>query len=69
MEDDKVADRVLAALPPQELAVAAVYRRYGGSVNGEVIRLDLMARGLLEIIEDRTPYTRSGSGNPTRSRP
>ena len=35
---------------------AAVYSRYGGSVDGEVIRLDLMARGLLEIVEERTPY-------------
>ena len=42
---------------PVELAVAAVYRRYGGSVDGEVIRLDLMARGLLEIVEERSPTT------------
>ena len=36
-----------------ERTVAAVYRRYGGSVNGEVIRIDLMARGVLEIQEHR----------------
>ena len=48
MEDDESPPRVLRSLDPQELAVATVYRRYGGSVNGEVIRLDLMARGLLQ---------------------
>ena len=31
--------------PDKDAAVAA-YRRYGGTVDGEVIRLDLMARGL-----------------------
>ena len=69
LEDDKVADRILRALPPQELAVAAVYRRYGGSVDGQVIRLELMARGLLEIIEDRTPYhtARKWKSNPIRA--
>ena len=69
LEDDNVADRILRALPPQELAVAAVYRRYGGSVDGQVIRLDLMARGLLEIIEDRTPYhtARKWKSNPIRA--
>ena len=53
MEDSAVAARVLRSLDPQELAVATVYRRYGGSVNGEVIRLDLIARGLLQVIENR----------------
>jgi hypothetical protein len=69
MEDDASAERILRSLPPQELAVAAVYRRYGGSVDGEVIRLDLMARGLLEIIEDRTPYhtARKWKSNPIRA--
>ena len=49
--------------------MAAVYRRYGGSVDGEVIRLDLMARGLLEIIEERTPYhtARKWKSNPIRA--
>jgi hypothetical protein len=69
LEDDNVAERILRALPPQELAVAAVYRRYGGSVDGEVIRLDLMARGLLEIIEVPTPYhiARTWKSNPIRA--
>jgi hypothetical protein len=53
MEDAAVAARVLRSLNREELAVATVYRRYAGSVNGEVIRLDLMARGLLQIIEYR----------------
>ena len=37
--------------------MAAVYRRYGGTVDGEVIRLELMARGLLEIVENRISDT------------
>ena len=49
--------------------MAAVYRRYGGSVNGEVIRLDLMSRGLLEIVEERTPgrTARKWKSNPIRA--
>ena len=69
MEDDAAAERVLRSLPPPELAVAAVYRRYGGSVDGEVIRLDLMARGLLEIIEDRTPDNTIRKWKSDRSEP
>jgi len=53
LEDDTAAGRVLRSLSPEERAVAAVYRRYGGSVDGEVIRLELMARGLLEIVENK----------------
>ena len=53
MEDAGVAASVVQSLDRQELAVATVYRRYGGAVNGEVIRLDLMARGLLQIISNR----------------
>jgi hypothetical protein len=69
LEDDNVAERILRTLPPQELAVAAVYRRYGGSVDGEVIRLELMARGLLEIVEVPTPYHigRAWKSNPVRA--
>jgi hypothetical protein len=70
MEDSAAAARVLQALAPQELAVAAVYRRYGGTVDGEVIRLDLMARGLLQIKENRISdfYTkREWKHNPIRS--
>jgi hypothetical protein len=53
LEDDAAAGRVLDSLSPVERTVAGVYRRYGGSVDGEVIRLDLMVRGLLEIVENR----------------
>ncbi|MFI5459435.1 MAG: helicase-associated domain-containing protein [Isosphaerales bacterium] len=59
LEDDTAAGRVLLSLSPDERAVASVYRRHGGSVDGEVIRLDLMARGLLEIVEDRITATYS----------
>jgi hypothetical protein len=51
--DDATAGRVFRALSPQDRAVIGVYRRHGGSVDGEVIRLELMARGLLEIVEHR----------------
>jgi hypothetical protein len=70
MDDSAVAARVLQALAPQELAVAAVYRHYGGTVDGEVIRLDLMARGLLQIKENRISdyYTkREWKHNPISS--
>jgi hypothetical protein len=70
MEDAVVATRVLRSLDSQERAVAAVYRRYGGSVNGEVIRLDLMARGLLQIKEKQVSdfYTsRQWQRDPVRS--
>src|SRR5262249_49493996 len=53
LEDDASAARALRSLTSQERAVAAAYLRYGGSVNGEVIRLDLIARGLLEIVEKK----------------
>jgi len=56
MGDARNAERVVHSLSRMELAVAAVYARHGGSVDGDVIRLDLMARGLLEIVEERGPY-------------
>ncbi len=51
--DDAVAAAVAAGLKPTERGVLAAYRRYGGTVNSTVIRLDLMARGLLEKVEKR----------------
>ena len=51
LEDDAAAGRVLRSLSAQETSVVAVYRRYGGSVDGEVIRVDLISRGLLEVTE------------------
>jgi hypothetical protein len=55
LEDDAAAARMLGSLSPAERAVAVAYRRYGGSVDGEVIRLDLMARGLMEIVTTSYP--------------
>ena len=57
LEDDKTAGRVLNGLSKDDRAVVAAYRRYGGVVDGEVIRLELRARGLLEIIETRVTET------------
>jgi hypothetical protein len=56
LENDQNAERLFRELPSLAHDVAAAYARYGGSVDGEVIRLDLMARGLLEIVEEHTPY-------------
>ena len=69
LENGHNAEEVFRSLAPSERHVAAVYKRYGGSVDGEVIRLDLMARGLLEIVEDKTPYTtiRRWKANPIRA--
>jgi hypothetical protein len=53
LRDDEAAGRVLESLSPSQRAAVAVYRRYGGTVDGEVIRLDLTARGLLEVVEKR----------------
>src|SRR3954451_21973612 len=53
LNDGKAAKRVLETLSTAERQVVAVYRRYGGTVSGEVIRLELMARGLLEVVEQR----------------
>jgi hypothetical protein len=61
LQDDAAAARVLGSLSPQERAAASVYRRYGGSVDGAIIRLDLTARGLLEVVQKRYSdyYTRT----------
>jgi hypothetical protein len=44
------------ALGAAERAVLAAYRRYGDLVNGAVIRLDLLARGVLTIVEQQRSY-------------
>ncbi|MBV8383605.1 MAG: helicase-associated domain-containing protein [Planctomycetaceae bacterium] len=70
LESDEVAARVAGSLASPERSVAAVYRRYGGTVDGEVIRIDLMARGLLQIIENRVSdyyTTRRWKTNPVLS--
>ena len=69
LEDDQRAAVILRSLPAEQQAVVAVYRRYGGSVDGEVIRLDLLSRGLLEIVEERTPYhtARKWKSDPIRA--
>jgi hypothetical protein len=51
LQDDAVAARIAETLRDQDRQVLAAYLRYGGVVNGAVIRLDLLARGLLEVEE------------------
>jgi len=53
LHDSTVAKQVLEGLSQVERTVLGAYRRYGGTVDGEVIRLDLMARGVLAIEEHR----------------
>jgi hypothetical protein len=70
MEDDQAAARVLRSLSKDERAVVAVYCRYGGMADGELIRIDLLDRGLLEVVEKRYSehYTsREWKSNPIRS--
>jgi hypothetical protein len=51
MAEPRTAAAVVAALPHLDLPVLSAYRRYGGTVNGAVIRLDLLTRGVLEKVE------------------
>jgi hypothetical protein len=62
LEDDNAAATALANLPPKDREVLAAYRRYGGTVNGAVIRLDLMARGALK----KTTPTKTGYSSWSR---
>jgi hypothetical protein len=50
LEDDATAARVLQTLREPERAILAAYARYGGTVNGAVIRMDLLTRGLVEKV-------------------
>jgi hypothetical protein len=54
--DEKSARAAAEALGSEERAVLAAYRRYGNLVNGAVIRLDLLARGVLKVITERRAY-------------
>ncbi len=51
-KDQAAVAEVMRNLGPPERAVLGAYRRFGGAVNGTVLRLDLLARGVLEIVED-----------------
>ncbi len=46
-------EQALSALGHNERSTLAAYCRYGGAVNGTVIRLDLLARGVLQVVEMR----------------
>ena len=49
----KRQNRYYDALKPDEREILAAYRRYGGTINGTVARLDLVARGLLTAVLTR----------------
>jgi hypothetical protein len=59
MKDDAAAERAARSLGRVDRETLAAYRRYGGTVNGTVIRLDLQARGVLEVVEHVSTYYRS----------
>ncbi len=46
--DGKRVAEVVAALRPQERAVLAVVRRYGGSISGVILRRELLSRGIIK---------------------
>jgi hypothetical protein len=54
--DRDAAGQVIGRLRPDELAVLTTLRRYGSRASGEVLRLDLLARGVLRIVERPTGY-------------
>ena len=67
LKDENKAKQAVQAFSQAERQVAAVYQRYGGSVSGEVIRLELMSRGFLEIAEKKVNdhhTSRSWKSNP-----
>jgi hypothetical protein len=50
LNDRAVAPRVIAALPEVDREALQAYRRYGaGLISGAVMRMDLLARGILRI--------------------
>jgi hypothetical protein len=49
LKDKHVAERVLDKLSVEEKKVLAVYRRYGGAVDGAAMRVDLLSRELIAI--------------------
>ncbi len=53
LKSDEAARLAVNSMTPAERQVVAVYRRYGGRVGGSLIRIDLMARGILELVEDK----------------
>lgn len=48
LKDDTAAGRVLAALSVDNREIVSVYRRYGGTVDGALLRVDLLVRGLVQ---------------------
>jgi hypothetical protein len=58
MKSGTTAVWVVAALSALERDTLAAYLRYGGTVNGAVIRVDLMARGVLEVVSTGDPRFR-----------
>jgi hypothetical protein len=66
MKDEAAAARAALSLSRFERDALAAYRRYGGTADGTVMRLDLLARGALTVVsygERQFAWTRWGQ-NP-----
>src|SRR5947208_14735252 len=48
LEDNAAGARVYQSLSRADREILAVYRRHGNTVNGSVLRIELMTRGLIE---------------------
>jgi hypothetical protein len=46
--DPKRVAEVVATLRPEQRAVLAVVRRYGGAISGSLLRQELLARGIVK---------------------
>lgn len=58
MASDTAALRIVKSLSVRDLAILAVYRRYGNRLHGAVARADLLQRGLIEIVTRGDPSYR-----------
>jgi hypothetical protein len=56
LTSEQATAHVLARLEPAERAVLAIYRRYGNTVPGEVLRLEVLARGVMKIEVKSSEY-------------
>ena len=70
LQGEKGAAFAVRSMTKQEREVASVYRRYGGNVSGELIRVELMTRGILEILDHKESeyyQYRTWKSNPIES--
>jgi len=55
----------LRSLPDKQRQILAIFRRYGGALSGSLLQCEVLARGLVEKIDDRrTSYGRQRPEDP-----